>query len=237
MQQEQDASGLVMLRFKTAALERLGLPDIEYPVMLGSLDAALGDQGELPFAQMLFGLQLHCQDGASDWQTLEPAMARLAELIAPQNDDRPLVDAAGETWWLEIGPVDLTQEIVTIQRREELIAAIRPRDDGRLRIAAYRPLDAKSAQYLIDLAMHPHPEHGVCMRSNNWEYARDCSFGMGNHYAYDRGEAHLSYWEKGIGYTHDGDEVPNWLARRDLTPRIPAHVAMELGVHYAFGEL
>jgi hypothetical protein len=236
IQEEQGSSALVMLRFKGAALEQLGLPDIDYPVPSELVEQALASDGELPLAEMLFGLQLHSRQGATDWQALEPAMARLAELMAPEGDDRPLVDAAGETWWLEIGPVDLSEEIVTIQRREELVAAIAPRDDGRLRVAAYRPLDAKSAEYLIGLALRPHPEHGVCMRANNWEYARDGSFGMGNHYAYDRGEAHLSYWEKGIGYTRDGEEVPHWLAKRGLAPRTPAHVAMELGVHYGFSD-
>src|SRR5207302_304654 len=45
------------------------------------------------------------------------------------------------------------------------------------------------------LSLLPHPEHGVCMRENNWEYARDCSAGMANFYAFERGEAHLAWWE------------------------------------------
>ena len=94
-------------------------------------------------------------------------MARLAELIAPA-DDRTLVTAAGPEWWIEIGPVDLTGPIVTIQRGDVLIAAMAAREDGRLRLAAYRPLDATSAQLIINLAVRPHPDDGtVCMRANN----------------------------------------------------------------------
>ncbi len=54
--------------------------------------------------------------------------------------------------------------------------------------ACYRRLDAKSANYLIGLGLNPY-EGRVCMRENNWEYAKDASAGMGNWYADERGEA------------------------------------------------
>ena len=102
----------------------------------------------------------------ADWEALELALDRLAELIAP-DDHRTVVSAAGDSWWLEIGPVDLDGPIVTIQRGDQLIAAIGSREDGRLRVAAYRPLDAKAADYLISLSLLPKPDGGVCMRENN----------------------------------------------------------------------
>src|SRR5215210_6677952 len=126
--------------------------------------------GELPFALMLHGLQQASAAGDADWKSLEPAMARLAELIVP-HDTRTEVSAAGEDWWFEIGSVDLTGPIVTLQRGDALIAAIAAREDGRLSLPAYRPLDANSADHIIALALRPHRETGeVCMRANNWEY-------------------------------------------------------------------
>jgi high affinity sulfate transporter 1 len=89
-------------------------------------------------------------------------MGRLAELAAPA-DEREVVIASGDDWWLEIGPVDLGRQIVTVQRGERLIAAITARQDGRLRVAVYRPLDGKSARYLVGLGQIPHPQHGDCM--------------------------------------------------------------------------
>lgn len=163
---------LVGLHFKLEVLESHGLPIMPYPVFPAALDGVLSDDGELPFAQMLFGLQTFSRDGQADWQNLEEATDRLATLLAPE-DDRPIVTAAGDTWWLEIGPVNLEDKLVTIQRGDKLIAAIQPREDGRLRIAVFRPLDAKSASPLIALGQLPHPQYGVCMRENNWEYALD----------------------------------------------------------------
>jgi hypothetical protein len=123
--------------------------------------------------------------------------------------------------------------IVTIQRGDKLIAAISKTDGGRLRVATYRPLDAKSATYITGMAATPHPEHGVCMRENNWEYALDCSAGNGNFYAYMRGETYLSYWENGIGLVSDGTQDMHWLAMRKLSSRLPAIVVNELGVYYS----
>ena len=58
------------------------------------------------------------------------------------------------------------------------------------------------------------------MRENNWEYALDCSAGNGNYYAADRGEAYLSYWEKGLGISWDGSDVPEWRKQLDLVARL-----------------
>jgi len=222
---------LVELHLKPATLERYGLPDMPYSVPAADLQTALLGDGELPLAVMLHGLQLRSGDGAAQWLQIEPAMNRLAELLAP-DDTRESVSAAGDTWWLELGPVDLGSKLVTIQRGDVLVAAITARDDGRLRVAVFRPLDAKSAEYLVGLGQVPDPEHGVCMRENNWEYALDSSAGSGNHYAADRGEAYLSYWEKGLGVSWDGTELPEWRKQKDLVARPAARVATELGVYY-----
>jgi len=60
----------------------------------------------------------------------------------------------------------------------------------------------------------PHPEGGVCHRENNCEYALDAYVGDGNFYAFEAGQAHLSYWANGIGIDSDGTEDPEWLCRR-----------------------
>ncbi len=218
------------LHLKPDVLARCGLPSIAYPIAPEDLQSAIAEGGELPLPLMLYGLQQRAQDADAPWQDLEPAMAKLAELLAP-DDDRDVLSAAGDTWWLEVGPIDLSEQVVTVQRGEDLIAGVRPRPDGRLRIAAFRPLDAKSASYLTGLAQLPDPVHGVCMRENNWQYALDCSGGMGNVYADQRGEAYLSYWQNGIGLTHDGHAIAGWHEKRALRPRPVTHVIAELGVH------
>lgn len=219
------------LHLKSDTLEQYRLPDIPYPVPAAELQSAILDDGELPFVVMLYGLQQRSRDGETQWQQIEAAMDRLAELLAPE-DAREDISVAGDNWWLEVGSVDLGAKLVTIQRSEELIAAITARQDGRLRVAVFRPLDAKSAEYLIGLGQAPHPEHGVCMRENNWEYALDCSAGTGNLYADQQGQAYLSYWEKGLGICWDGTKVAEWRQQRDLIARPAPRVATELGVYY-----
>jgi ADP-ribosylglycohydrolase len=200
------------LHLKPETLAHYGLPDIPYPIPVTELKPALLDSGDLPLAAMLHGLQQRSRDGKAAWQQVEPAMDRLSELLAP-DDARDVISAAGDHWWLEVGPVDLGGKLVTIQRGDALIAAITARDDGRLRVAVFRPLDAKSAEYLIALGHAPHPEHG-------------------NYYAADRGEAYLSYWEKGLGISWDGSDVLEWRKQLDLVARPAARVVAELGVYY-----
>ncbi len=224
-------AGTADIHLKPDVLARLGLPDVAYPVPLEDLHCVMGDGGELPFALLLHGLQQRAQDGEAPWQALEPAMDRLAELAAP-DDSREVVVARGDDWWLEIGPVDLGGRIVTLQRGDCLIAALCPRQDGRLRVAVYRPLDARSARYLIACALNPHPVHGVAMRENNWEYLLDASCSFAHWYAADRGQAYLSRWDHGIGVEGNGEVDRVWWVMRELVPRRAAVVATELGIHY-----
>lgn len=220
------------IHLKPETLERYGLPDILFPVPKAELQVALSGDGELPLAAMLHGLQQRSRDGEAQWQQVEHAMDRLAELLAP-DDHREVISAAGDNWWLEIGPVDLRGRLVAVQRGDVLVAAVSAREDRRLRVAVYRQLDAKSAEYLIGLGQVPHPEHGVCMHENNWEYALDCSAGNGNHYAADRDEAYLSYWEKGLGVSWDGTDLPEWRKQQALVARPTARVVTELSVYQA----
>ena len=225
----------VGLRLKPEILARYSLPDILYPISLEAFDEALSDSGDLDFGQLLYQLQTSSRDGDCDWQHLQPAMDRLAQLVAPQ-DPRPVLSATGENWWLEVGPVDLDGPIVTVQRGDVLIAAMVATEEGRLRVASYRPLDGKSANYLLTLGLKPYLEHGVCMRANNWEYALDCSAGSGNFYAAERGEAYLSYWQSGIGNIANGSHDPHWLAMKALTSRAASVTVAELGIQYSLSD-
>lgn len=221
----------IEIHLKPQTLERYGLPDIPYPITIDDLQASLDDDESPPLATLLYNLQKRSEYDCPHWQELEPAMSRLAELLAPKADHEILA-VASENWWLELGPVNLDTQIVTVQRENLLIAAINPREDGRLRIATFRPLDAKSASRLIGLSHNPHPVHGICMRENNWEYALDISVGTGNLYALEAGDAHFSYWEDGIGIYGDGTEDPEWRSMATLTPRSAIHVMTELGIYY-----
>ena len=148
---DQAGSGLLDLQFKQAFLARHGLPDIAYPVRPNVLDAVISGDGEPPFAELLYGLQLRSSEAPSEWQGWEPALDRLAELIAP-DDPRPAIAAGGDTWWLEIGPVDLGAPVITIQRRDQLIAAIARRVIPGVWVRPYGQEDGQADDHLhIDL--------------------------------------------------------------------------------------
>jgi hypothetical protein len=170
------------IKFKKDVLTQFKLPDIAYPVPAGILGDILGKGGDVGFHQMLYWLQEYSRLGETQWESLQPAMLRLCELLAPE-DPRNSVTVQGDNWFVEIGPVDLSGQVVTIQRQDVLVAAIAPRQDMRLRMAVYHHLDARAIRMIIGLGLHPHPESGVCMRPNNWEYALDQSAGMGQAYA------------------------------------------------------
>jgi hypothetical protein len=212
------------------ALDGLGLPAIPYPVALPAFQAAVANDGELPLADMLHGLQLRAAAPGADWQRMEPAMARLAELLA-SDDPRECITAAGGDWWIEVGPVDLEAGgIVTLQRGQTLLAAIAPREDGRLRVAAYRPLDGRALEIMQALAKMPEPAPDATDRPTCWQRARAASTrGLGHDPGQQDDLTGLSWWSAGLGIGHDGGELPDWRAQAALVPRRPACVVAEIG--------
>lgn len=227
----------VELHLKSETLQELGLPDIAYPVPRDDLDF---ETGKLHLATMLYGLQWKSSQENADWQALEPAMERLACLMTP-DDEEAVVTAEGDNWELAIGGVDLVgndrnKRVVTIQRGPYLIAAVRPLPSGQLRLAVFRPLDARSAGLLLELSQRPHPDYGVQMCKNNWEFALDSAVANARQRAAGHGEVYLSCWEKGLGIGVDGAELPEWRAQQDLKPRRPASVAAEIGAWYTLSD-
>jgi hypothetical protein len=225
----------IEIRLKPDTLRRLQLPDIPYPIPLSYFQFIAFDRGQLPYAVLLYGLQEAMASPSYDWRVAEEPASILTDLICgDQHDD--LASASGHYWWFDIGPVDLTQEIVTVQRRDSLIVAMQPQTDGRLRVASYRPIDAKTAKYLTELSLIPLPDTGVCMRENNWEYALDCSAGTGNAYADTAGESYLSYWKHGLGLDHDKQPIDLWWAQRDTVAVNATVTATQVGTWYSFSD-
>ncbi|MGY1457076.1 MULTISPECIES: hypothetical protein [unclassified Luteimonas] len=221
---------MIELHPKPDALHGLGLPAIPYPVALPAFQAAVANDGELPLADMLHGLQLRAAAPAADWQRMAPAMARLAELLAPEGT--PGIVTAGGGTWLEIGPIDLGADVVTLQRGELLLAAITPRDDGRLRLAAYRPLDGHALRMLLALP-RPSTSPGSADQRGHWERAQDAAAGDGPRQAGNEGLSYLAHWTRGLGIADDGRELPEWRSQTELPARESGCVAAEIDTFLA----
>lgn len=202
---------MIELHPRADALDVLGLPAIPYPVALPAFKAAVANDGELPLADMLRGLQLRAADGAG-WRRLEPAMARLSELLAPDGA-HAAVDCGGEGWSLEIAQAAADRGSLRLCRDGSLLATISDRGDGRLRLAAFRPLDARSIGLLLGLAATGGPGDG----HGCWQRALEAAAGPAQREAAAQGLAHL---------------VPPGEAGADAEgpgPRRPACVAAEIG--------
>ncbi|UPG74711.1 hypothetical protein MVG78_19875 (plasmid) [Roseomonas gilardii subsp. gilardii] len=210
----------VLLRLERDYREQYGIPDAYLPVPMPMA-------ADLPPEVLLRLLQEHAASSPT-WQTFEPAWSRLAEELGRGMSDKAVLDIGTEDWCLSLRTVDLSQEIVTLQRGEHLIAAITPQEDGGLGVASYRPLDQRALSLLTGMAIRPSLDGSVAMRPNNWEYARDQSAGIGQAYAADEGITYISYWEHGLGLSHNGSIVEIWHEQRSLNARSSAAIAAEL---------
>jgi hypothetical protein len=222
--------GLVEIHLKEDQLERYGLPNIGYPVQIELVESLLFDGAKLDLGLLLYFIQKDCSQHPDKWPNYEPAMLRLIEMNSA-NGDHELISLEGANWLFHAGDVDLTGKTVTIHRREDLIAAMRPHDDGALVLSVCHPLDADSIAKILILSKKPHPEYGVCMRENNWEYALDASAQNTSALYGHPGAAYLSYWESGVGIEPDGTES-SFFSQRELKPLPSPQVAVQIGTFY-----
>lgn len=229
-----EKSDFAFFKFDAAALIQFGLKEIQYPVPSTQLPRIISSD-EIHHHLLLLWLQLYSSVSPEEWKDLEDAMLALINLIGG-DDQHSTANVAGDTWSFKAASVDLTKEVVTIQRKEHLLAAIMGAPKGGVIISHYRPLDAKSIRYILGMTLNPNPDGSVCMRPNNFEYAKDCSAGMGNTYAFMRGEAHLSYWEHGIGLDQERKPVEGWSEQRALEPLSAHALAVQIGNYYQYAD-
>lgn len=222
------------ITWSSDVLAPLGLPSIDYPVPFDAFPALMESGGDVPFEYLLVWMMQYAA-ADEDWQKYDDALLALMAKVAPP-DDRETLSAEGEDFWLEVGPVDLEGDIVTVQRQDRLIAAMTGRPDGRLRICLLSPPEAKTANYLLGLSRKPGPNGLFNMRETNWQLAVESTGGFGSMYAADAGVTYLSRWEFGLGISMTGEKIDPWFGQRQLS-RIPsALVVGAIGTCYALSD-
>jgi hypothetical protein len=207
------------------------LPNIAYPVPISHADKIIEAGGETGFADMLFYLQEYSAYLKKSWEELEPAMLRLAEIIAPENDD-PVGNIHTPDFYLNVQQRDMSIDVITMIRGDKVLVAIRPGFNFTIGITAFHPFDARTIQCLMEMAQHPQ-NGSVYMRENNWEYSLDkAAPKFSSMYACDRGESYPSYWKNGLGVCDDGKidhDLIRYHTRKQIMPNI---VAAQIGCYY-----
>lgn len=173
------------------------LPLIGKPIFADLISKVTHGSRATPLERTLFHLQLTSARPGADLPRLESAIHRLLEQLSTESN-QPSVEAGADAWRLEIGPVPLDQELITISRGGYLLCVLRPDEEGRLIVTSFRPLDAHTLRLLTRLSARPHPRLGVAMRPNNWEYALDSTVTTDNFYASNHDLPYLRHYDSGI---------------------------------------
>ncbi len=188
-------------------LEMYNLPDIGYPVPVSQLNELSQSGGKIDLKALLHWLQEYSTLHADKWLSLETAIFRLALLLAPEDKERQ-IRVYGDNWFLVCGAVNLEQKIISIQRQDHLIAAISPLDNGLLCVCSYRPLDAGTARYLIDLSQTIDSDSG----KSSWEFVLERVLEETKSNVKEKGEAYLKFWELGLGVSSEGNFEEPWFS-------------------------
>jgi hypothetical protein len=147
-----------------AALEQDGLPNIGYPVPV-DLFKQITEQPGLSPGDLLSWAQLYSELDPNGWRKLDYVIGMLADSLNGDESDSDW-QVEGRGWLLRFGHVDLSQEIVTLQRQGTLIAALQPSENGLLPVSAYHGLDARAVGMLTGLGQKPADDGTVSMRDN-----------------------------------------------------------------------
>jgi len=187
----------VAFQFEQDTHSEWALPSIGKSITVDLISKVTHDICATPLEKTLFHLQLASARTGADLPRLESAIHRLLKQLSIQSS-QPSVEAGADAWRLEVGPVPLDQELITINRGGYLLCVLRPNEEGRLIASSFRPLDAHTLRLLTRLSARPHPRHGVAMRPNNWEYALDNTVTVDNSYASNHDLPYLTHFDSGI---------------------------------------
>lgn len=222
----------IQLELKSDFLKKHNLPNVHYPIPTSSLQYVLNSGGNIDLHSLLFWFQCYSSSLKNEWKEIEPALLRLAQILATKNDDS-VGDIYTPDFYLHIKQMDISQELITISRKDKVLVAIQPHLNLTISIAVFYPLDAKTISLLIDLGKCPHPQYGVSMRKNNWEYALDVAAQKTSSiYAKERGDSYLSYWNNGLKFLSSEQDDMNLKSYHTKTQMKPNIVASQIGTYY-----
>lgn len=221
------------MRWKPEKLKTRGLPDCDYPIPADLLPEII-ISGEMILPEyLLCWMQAYSSTLSEGWNELEPPMSALIEILAHDHTKMEM-SVEGDDWALQLGPVDLTKKIVTIQRGGRVLAALNPLEDESLRLSIYAPLDADSLKRLYIMSS----KQLSMGYDTNWEVA--VTFGRKFYQSSirnDAGQSYTSIWDYGLGFDSNKEKDDRYYSQRNITPVRTAVAAMQLGVYYELGEI
>jgi len=199
-----------ILNLAQDVLTDLGLPVMTYEVPSAYLESANCEPNHLPLDGLLYALQVRAAEETVDWLKLAPAMDRLASLL----QDRDRSDASvleTDAFCVTLGEVALDDEVITIQRHGQIVAAFQKGDGDRLVTQIYHPPCARTIQTILGLNIQPEENGVIPYYITNWGYALDSASGNGQYYAAEAGRTYLAHWPNGVGIKCEGETDEHWI--------------------------
>ncbi len=215
--------------FDAEWLQQVNLPNIPYPVPINSLES-IKISGGVTLDKMLYWLQEFSENNGDEWLDYEEVMVTIADRLTPF-DPRPQIIILGDNWSLICGNVDLTREIITIQRIDRLVAAIQNYGDGRILASSYRPLDSRTAHFFAAISLNFIPGKINCLNPDNWSHAVESTMTLGQIFAADSGAAYISHWKYGLGLDLEKSPIGPLYKQRYTIPLPPNILATQILVN------
>lgn len=224
---------LATFTFKKEALDKLSLPSQDYFLPTETLKAGLIDIDRIPKELLLHGLQLKMAEKRGNYKEHHESVLSLCNLFNDAGvEDETFVE--GDNWTVLYGNIDLvSDEIVTIQRNDELLAALK-QEGEHLVISVYQPLDDFALTKIRAICEDIDKMTGEAIGRNKLRYAAHRASSFAQSYASDAGQSYLSYWQYGLGVSHNGDIIEPWRRQTSLNPLPHKHIGTQLYVNEFF---
>lgn len=228
-------SKLVALKLKPETLRKWSLPKQEYYIPNEALIASISNQGSLPPELLLHGLQAKLEEKDTDKNTLFPGMLALFDVLyQPELENE--TGTEGNNWSVKYGLINLaTEEIITIQRQDRLLAAFR-QEGTNLIMCAYEPLDDGALAIVKGICMDVDYMAKETIAEKKLRYAAHRSGSFGQMYSADAGSSYLSYWQYGLGTSNNGEKIAPWDAQVTLQVIPTMHIGTQLQIHEFFNQ-
>ena len=221
------------LKFKSNAISKLGLPDIEYPIPIDKFPLVLATGGNISPSVLIYWIMEYMSGSPNDREIYEINLLKIAEDFAPSTgkpeftyksrrvvkDPDDFYENQYSKWTIRLGSVDLSKPLVTVQNKriEDTVlgAFCYYKDTYNLQVCLYTVPSLDIIEYMRTYGKDNYTD---TRKLNSFPQMVNSTKKWSSFYTQDNNQDFLCNWEYGLGWKTPENFDENYQKSLNLNP-------------------
>ena len=221
------------MKFKEKVFKDLGLPDIEYPILMERIPLVVQMGGKIFPELLIYWIMEYISEGPDDREIYEINLLKIAEEFAPTTEkseytykSKTLVDDPNDfyanhysKWSIRLGNVDLSKPIVTVQNERDKDVVIGSfsyhKETYNLKVCLYTGPSLNVIEYIRSYGKDNYTD---IRKFNSFSQMVNKTKKWSTMYNQFENRDYLCNWEYGLGWKNPETFDENYYKSLNLNP-------------------